>query len=286
MPPSAFPVTIAVIVVTVLVSLQGFRDPYFIGRHLFDIDAILKGRQWRRLITSGFLHGGLAHLGFNMFSFWSFGRILEYALGAPFLLIVYFVSILGGNLLALALHRHEVYRALGASGGVSGVIFATVFLFPGGAVRIFPVPIAIPSWLFAIVFVAGSFIAMRRRADNIGHDAHLGGALCGLLAATLLEPNLVERSPVLFVAVLALTAFLIWYGRTFPAAMDPWNPGGAARWRQWLQDRQGDVGRRMADRENERLDELLAKISEGGVESLTPRERDELERLSRRRRGG
>jgi len=278
------PAVIVVVVVTVLSSLRGFRDARFAMNHVCDVEAVTRRGEWHRLITSGFLHANLPHLAFNMFSFYSFGSILEYVLGALRMLAVYFASMLGGNLLALALHRNETYRALGASGGVSGVIFAAVFLFPGGSVYVFPIPIAIPSWLFAIGFVVVSFVAMRRRADNIGHDAHLGGALCGLAVATLLVPSLPSRSPALFVAMIALTVGLIWYARVVPAARDPWNRDVAERLRRrWEQD--GGVAGGLDDRERRRLDDLLAKISAEGIEALSHRERDELERLSRRRRG-
>ncbi len=132
-------------------------------------------------------------------------------------LVIYFTAIVGGNLVSLYLHRHEPgYRALGASGGVSGVMFSVIFLFPHGSIQLMFIPIPIPSWLFAIAFVVGSYIALRGRVGNIGHDAHIGGALCGLAAAVSLFPDIPVRQPLLFVAVVVISLGLIWHAKTHP----------------------------------------------------------------------
>lgn len=203
------PVTIAIIVVTVLSSLIGFRNVGYLQRHLLDVQRVLQKREWPRLLTSGLLHADLSHLFFNMFSLWSFGGAVEACCGWGFLLAVYVAAVLGGSLLALALHRREQYRALGASGGVCGVIYAAIFLVPGTSVVVFPLPIPIPAWLFAILFVVISFAVMRTRIGNIGHDAHLGGALVGLLVATALRPSLVAENPLLFATVVVITVVLL-----------------------------------------------------------------------------
>ncbi|HPF69754.1 MAG TPA: rhomboid family intramembrane serine protease, partial [Candidatus Krumholzibacteria bacterium] len=128
----ASPVTLAVIVANVVVSMRGFGSPGFVARWIFAPTAITEGRQWERLVTSAFLHAGWGHLFFNMYSLWSFGRPLEMVCGARAFLVIYLAAVVGGSLVSLALHRGDrSYRALGASGGVSGVIFAAIFLFPG-----------------------------------------------------------------------------------------------------------------------------------------------------------
>ncbi len=221
----ASPATLAVLVATVAASMRGFGSPAFIGRWIFAPEAVLGAGQWERLVTSAFLHGGWAHLFFNMYTLWSFGRPLEIVYGAGPFLVIYFAAIIGGGLVSLALHRGDRrYRALGASGGVSGVIFAVIFLFPDVSIQLMFVPVGIPSWLFAIGFVVGSYWAMRRGLGNIGHDAHLGGALCGLAAAVALFPGIPAARPALFAAVVLITAGLLWHARAYPVE-DAGRPG-------------------------------------------------------------
>jgi len=267
------PATLVVLAVTVAVSIRGFQRPDFTARFLLDPRAVLGG-QYERLVTSGFLHGGWAHLFFNMYTLWSFGSLLERAYGPWPLLAIHFAGIVGGSLVSVVLHRNHVYRALGASGGVSAVVFAAIFLFPGGAVQLMFIPIPIPAWLFAIAFVAGSYVALRKQVGNIGHDAHLGGALCGLMVATMIFPDLPFRQPFLFAAVVLLTVGMIWHAWRYPlpgmrrtgGPGSPLPPGG------------------LAARDQKRLDELLAKVAAVGLAGLSDEERAELKRIADRRR--
>lgn len=203
------PVNLLIIVVTVVSSLVGFRNLSYLQRNLLDVQRVLRRGEWPRVATSALLHADLSHLFFNMFSLWSFGGAVEACCGWWFLLAVYVAAVVGGSLLAILLHRQEQYRALGASGGVCGVIYAAIFLVPGTSVVVFPLPIPIPAWLFAILFVVVSFAVMRTRIGNIGHDAHLGGALVGLLVATALRPSLVAANPLLFATVVVITVVLL-----------------------------------------------------------------------------
>jgi membrane associated rhomboid family serine protease len=205
------PVTIAIMVITALVSLVGFGSAALADKLLFEPARILRRGEYYRLVTSGFLHADWAHLFFNMFSFYSFGGQLESRIGPLALVAIYFSSVIGGNLLSLVLHRGHEYRALGASGGVCGVIFAAIFLMPGGGVYVFPVPMSIPAPAFAVLFIVISFFGIRARQGNIGHDAHLGGAIIGLIVTTMLHPEIVSERLVLWVAVMTLAVVLFVY---------------------------------------------------------------------------
>ena len=274
--------TLAILVVTALTSFQGFRSPAFLERYIFDPAAVLGHKEYYRLITSGFLHGDWFHFGFNAFSLYSFGSAVETVFGAGTLLPIYFGSILGGSLLSLYLHRHHDYRALGASGGVCGVIFASIFLLPGGGVMVFPVPVAIPTGLYAILFLVLSFIGLRRQTGNIGHDAHLGGAIIGLLIATALHPGIVRASPVLYAAVMTLAVGLFAYLWWNPLFLPP-----ASLWARWRQRRAAGQARRAGARElskEEEIDCLLDKISRSGHHTLTAAEKRELNSLPDRKR--
>src|SRR5262245_56430199 len=114
--------TVVIIVLTIGVSLVGFHDPVFRNNHLFSVPEILAEKQYRRLITSAFLHANWRHLGLNMLSLYLFGLPIELHYGPGHFLLIYFASIIGGDLLSLWIHRHHEYRAYGASGGVSGLI--------------------------------------------------------------------------------------------------------------------------------------------------------------------
>lgn len=204
-----FPATIVILLVTAAATLFAFRRPDIKERWMFNPYAILRHKEYERMLTSGLIHADWMHFGFNAFSFYSFGRIIELLYGWKSLVLVYFASMLGGSLLSLIVHRNHDYRALGASGGVCGVIFASIFLLPGGSIVMFPIPVSIPAYLYAVIFLVASFVAHRRQIGNIGHDAHLGGAIVGLLAATAMYPDLVFAAPWMFALVLGLSVAIL-----------------------------------------------------------------------------
>lgn len=274
--------TIGIIAFTVYCSYRGFTDPRFESRYIFSPIHILRDKQYYRLLSSGFLHANWIHLLFNMLSLYFFSSRVELGFGLGTFLPVYFGSIVGGNLLSLYLHRHHDYRALGASGGVCGIIFASIFLFPGGRIYVFLLPIA--TWLYAILFILVSFFGLRRQLGRVGHDAHLGGAIIGLLITTILHPSIVPRSPVLYVVVVGISAALFIHLYRSPLYLPALNPFSRAYWQNtWTEAR----ARRRARRErldDETINRLLAKISHSGMESLTASERRQLEAISKRMR--
>ena len=204
-------VNILLIATTGYISYLGFSNNQVIKRLIFHEQAILQGRQYYRLLSSAFIHGSWIHLLFNMISLYSFGQYIEIIFGWQIYIVIYFISLICGNILSLFLHRKEDYYALGASGGVSGVIFSSVFLLTGGGIYIFPIPIAIPSWLYAILFVLISVYGIQKQSGNIGHDAHLGGAISGLLVTFILFPQAIFNQFLLFVIIMIfVSAFLIW----------------------------------------------------------------------------
>src|SRR5439155_6170860 len=123
--------------------------------------SILAGKEYYRLVTSAFLHADWQHLIVNMLSLHFFGSNVELMVGKAQFLLIYFGAVVGGNLLSLYVHRHHHYLAYGASGGVCGIIFAHILLFPGGSIRMYFIPIGVPSWLYAIGFILYSFYGMK-----------------------------------------------------------------------------------------------------------------------------
>ena len=274
--------TLVILALTAWGSFHGFRSPAFRDRFIFSPAPILRDREYHRLVTSGFLHADWTHFLFNAFSFYSFGKYLELFFGVGTLLAIYFGSIVGGSLLSLYLHRHHDYCALGASGGVCGVIFASIFLLPGGGIYIFPLPIAIPSWLYAVLFLLVSFYGVKRQLGNVGHDAHLGGAIIGLLITTALYPAIVGQSPLLYAAVMTLAVGMFLYLWLNPLFL----PLGAAlqRAREIVLLTTSRVRKAKRLAEDREMDRLLDKVSKSGLHSLSRLERKRLTLLAERRK--
>jgi membrane associated rhomboid family serine protease len=263
-------------------SFQGFRNPAFRDRFIFSPAPILREREYHRLVTSAFLHADWTHFLFNAFSLYSFGRYLELFFGLGTLLAIYFGSIVGGSLLSLYLHRHHDYRALGASGGVCGVIFASIFLLPGGGIYVFPIPVAVPSWLYAIVFLLASFYGVRRQLGHVGHDAHLGGAIIGLWITTALYPGIVRESPLLYATVMVLATGMFLYLWLNPLFLPP--RAALQRVREFVSQTARRVQEAKRGAEHREMDRLLDKVSRSGLQSLSALERKRLESLARRRK--
>lgn len=201
-------VTIGVIVANLLVSLRGFKDMAFFDRYKFGIGAIQSGQK-DRLITSGFLHVDFAHLFMNMFTLFIFADVVIRWFGSPKFLIIYIVSLVAGSLLALFFHKDEpFYSAVGASGAVTGILYAAILLQPDMKLMIIPIPIPIPAYILGIAYMLYSIYGMKKRLGNIGHTAHFGGAVGGYVMTLLFKPNLM-LTETWMVILLALPILLL-----------------------------------------------------------------------------
>jgi membrane associated rhomboid family serine protease len=267
-------VTLLLIAVTCAVSYAGFLKPPVIQKYIFNPERILAEKEFYRLITSAFLHADGRHLFFNMLTLFLFGSPVELRFGPATLLLIYFGAVLGGSLLSLWVHRHHHYFAYGASGGVCGVLFAYILLFPGAAIYAY-VPIPIPGWLYAIGYLLLSFYGLKENRGNIGHDAHLGGAIIGFLIAAGLYTDAVRANTGIFWAVLGISVALLIYlwlnpmflpVSAFLRAAKPW------------QKRSSTLPKHRREAMN--VDAILEKISRKGVESLSEDERAVLDQVS------
>ena len=181
-----------VIVVTAIISFIAFNNQNIFEKYKFNVGAILRNKEYIRLLSAGFLHGDLMHLLFNMMTLYFFGPIVNQAFGDFGFLMIYFGSILLGNLFSLYLYKNQSwYSAIGASGGVSGILFASIAMIPDLGIYFFFIPIPIPGYIFGFLYFAYSVYSMLnpRQQDNIGHAAHLGGAFFGLIYAVALQPE-------------------------------------------------------------------------------------------------
>ncbi len=205
--------TYSIIAAVSLVSLAGFASERLYQGLIFSVERILRRKEFYRVLTSQFLHADMFHLAFNMISFYAFARGIESAFGFHIVIVIFFGSAVAGDILALALKRnHPGYRAVGASGGVSGIIFASIFLLPGGSVIVFPLPVPIPAWVYALLFILATVYGIGRGGGDIGHEAHLGGALAGLCVTGLLFPAAVISQPLLLAGVtVPVLIFSVYY---------------------------------------------------------------------------
>lgn len=206
---SILPITI--IALTAITSIKGFSDINFFDRYKFNVGAILgKSKQWDRLITSATLHGDYMHLIFNMMTLYFFSDVIILTFGIWKYLAIYFLSIIGGGLLTLWVHRKEYYySAIGASGGVVGILFAAIALYPDMTLGIMFI-LPMKGWIFGIAYLAYSIYGMQTRQGNIGHDSHLGGAAIGLVMTILFEPMILKVNT-LYIGIMILPLIVLAY---------------------------------------------------------------------------
>ena len=200
--------TIAIMAANVLASLKGFNDQTFFERYKFGVGAIQAGQK-DRMVTSGFLHVDLSHLFFNMFTLYFFADVVIAWFGPSKFLILYFISLVAGSLLALYFHKNEpYYSAVGASGAVTGILYSAILLEPGMRLGIMFIPIPLPAYILGILYLFYSIYGMKTRMGNIGHTAHFGGAIGGYVATLLFKPDLLVTDT-LMVLLLALPIVLL-----------------------------------------------------------------------------
>lgn len=195
-------ILIAIIVVNVLISYKGFNDLSFFRKYEFHVGSIRAGEQIR-MLSSGFLHVDMTHLIFNMLTLWFFAPVVINYMGSFSFVLIYFGSLLFGSLLTMAFHKNDYgYRAVGASGAVTGVLYSAILLQPDMMLGIFFI-IPMPAYLFGILYLLYSIYGMRAKNDNIGHTAHFGGAVGGYLITLIKEPTLLVEHT-LMVVLLAI----------------------------------------------------------------------------------
>lgn len=188
--------TYIIIGITCIVSLIAFSNHELFARLKFNAYDAQHSRHWYRFLTYGFLHADFIHLFVNMLVLYSFGRIVEsfYGFLFPGKAGFYFILLYLGGLILAALpgyrkHRNDIfYNAVGASGAVSAVLFASILLYPSGKIMLLFIPIPIPAPVFGVLYIVYEYYMAKRGGDNIGHDAHLWGALFGIIFTLALKP--------------------------------------------------------------------------------------------------
>lgn len=191
-------ILVAIIVANAVVSYKGFNDLYFFRKYEFHVGSIRSGEQIR-MLSSGFLHVDMMHLIFNMLTLYFFAPVVLSWLGNFSFLLIYFGSLIFGNLLTMMFHKNDYsYRAVGASGAVTGVLYSAILLQPNMMLGIFFI-IPMPAYIFGIVYLLYSIYGMKAKNDNIGHTAHFGGAIGGYLITLIKQPSLLTDNTMMVV---------------------------------------------------------------------------------------
>jgi membrane associated rhomboid family serine protease len=192
--------TLILIILTAITSMMAFNNPAVKGKALFYPYLIARNREWFRFLTSGFIHADWLHLGVNMYVLYLFGGMLEEHLLPIFFgnktRVVFLVLYIGGMIVAdlpsYFKHRHDPsFRSLGASGAVSAIVFASIVINPWqGGIGLLFIPIMLPPVVFGVLYLIYTAFMSGRQRDNINHDAHLFGALFGLVMPCLLDTRI------------------------------------------------------------------------------------------------
>lgn len=155
---------------------------------------VVKQHTWYELITSGFLHANLGHLFVNMFTLYFFGSVMERVLGPGHFLALYLTGlVVAGIPSVIKFKDNENYATLGASGAVGSVLFAFIFLFPMENIYLLFIPLPIPAFIFAILYLIYSMYESKQERGKINHEAHLAGAIWGIVYLIIFVPNTIDH---------------------------------------------------------------------------------------------
>lgn len=192
-------ITVIIVVISVAASLYAWNKPEILQKWIFNPYTVRSRKEYWRFITSGFIHQDYMHLFFNMFTLYFFGSVIEqyYAAvfgptaGVIYYVVLYLVAIVVSDVTTYVKHRNDPsYNSLGASGGVAAVVFSAIMFDPTSNIYLFAI-IPIPGFILGALFIIYSYQRSRQMRDRINHDAHLFGALFGVVFTIVLEPNVV-----------------------------------------------------------------------------------------------
>jgi membrane associated rhomboid family serine protease len=271
-------ISLSLIIANILFSYRGFKDRSFYRKYEFEVEKVMIYKDYKRLVTSGFLHVNWMHLVFNMLALFFFSSALEASVGPFEFILLYAAGLIGGNLLSLLLHKNNSsYSSVGASGAVFGIMFSSIAIFPGMSIGLFLLPISLPGWLFGLIYVLVSIYGIRSRTNNIGHDAHLGGALTGMFVAILLHPTALRDNlvTILIIAVPAIAFIFLIMKRPELLLVD--NLYFRRKHYLTVEDKYNLKKKNT----QEELDKLLEKIHRNGMNSLTEKEKKFLKEYSK-----
>lgn len=190
-------ITEIIVILTCLVSWQGFNNQNLQNKFLFIPYEVKHSKEYYRIISHMMIHADVTHLAFNMISLYYLGSYLEMELvhsygnlGLYYYIVLYFAGGIAATILPFYKNsNNSMYRSLGASGAVSAVVFATIMWNPELELMLLFIPIPIKAYILGPIYLAVEYFSMRKGGSGIAHDAHLGGALFGILFVLLIETD-------------------------------------------------------------------------------------------------
>lgn len=191
--------TTVFVILAVGASLYAWNNESIMRQWILNPYQVQRKKEYWRFLTSGFIHADIGHLAFNMISLYSFGNLVEYIfsqvspLGSWLFVALYIGGIIISDIPTFLKHKNDPgYNSLGASGGVSSVIFAGIMFAPTTPLRLFFIPIDIPGWIFGGLYLAYTYWEAQRGMGRINHSAHLWGALFGIAFAIAIYPPVIQ----------------------------------------------------------------------------------------------
>lgn len=188
-------VTLILIIITSIVSLLAL----YVNESIYEKGMLrpyrtVRSNTWYEVISSGFLHGSFTHLLVNMFVLYFFGSVMEGVLGPVQFTALYISALAFSSIPSFVLHRNNPnYATIGASGAVEAVLFSYIFVFPTEKLILLILPIPIPAWLFGILFLVYSVYEGTKGSMKINHEAHIAGAVWGILYLIFFVPNSIDH---------------------------------------------------------------------------------------------
>lgn len=188
-------VTFLIIAINTVVSLMAlYGTPKLLEKGYLKPSRVVRENTWYELFTSGFLHANFGHLFVNMFTLYFFGRIMEQILGPAYFLGLYITALVVSSIPSVIKFREDpTYATLGASGAVGGVLFAYIFLFPLESIYLLLIPIPIPAIIFGVLYLVYSMYESKQARGKINHEAHLTGAIWGVVYLVIFVPNTIDH---------------------------------------------------------------------------------------------
>jgi membrane associated rhomboid family serine protease len=196
-------ITIAIIIATVITSLIGFSNESVMNKLIFYPPGVSQRNEWYRFFSCGLVHKDLPHLVFNMYALYLFGNGQDYLdingikhnTGVEFFFtqvfdkagyFLYFIMYAGavGFCMLPSYKKNKdnyYYRSLGASGGVSAVVFARIIMDPMNGIGMVIIPIFIAGFLFGILYLFISYLLDKKQVGSVNHSAHIWGSLFGVV---------------------------------------------------------------------------------------------------------
>lgn len=190
-----FSITLGLISITSIISILAlYVNESIYEKGMFRPYRTIRKNTWYEIFSSGFLHGSLTHLLVNMFVLYFFGTVMEQVLGPVHFLALYLSALAFSSIPSFVLHRDNPnFATIGASGAVEAVLFSYIFVFPTEKLILLLLPIPIPAWLFGIAFLTYSIYAGQRGSMKINHEAHIAGAIWGILYLIIFVPNSIDH---------------------------------------------------------------------------------------------